>query len=149
MAKKPVNQFNWTDAAVETFARCVWPDIVAILRVERVSGALTNGSVSRPCRLNGTMARTTKRPEDRRRSTGPDAGSVPLFSFTWFFLACRAVFWASVQVRLVRDKEIIRTHRPQGTIGSDYIDEVEHRGFEPLASTMRMSRADEACLHTP
>ena len=27
--KKPINQSNWTDAAVETFARCVWPGIVA------------------------------------------------------------------------------------------------------------------------
>ena len=69
-------------------------------------------------------------------------------SFTLTTFACRAVSWASVQVRLVRDKEIIRTHRPQGTIGSDYIDEVEYRGFEPLASTMRMSRATN-CANTP
>ena len=36
MAKKktPVNQSNWTDAAVETFARCVWPDIVAFFESE-------------------------------------------------------------------------------------------------------------------
>ena len=32
--KKPVNQSNWTDAAVETFARCVWPDIVAFFESE-------------------------------------------------------------------------------------------------------------------
>ena len=32
--KKPVNQSNWTDAAVETFARCVWPDIVAFFENE-------------------------------------------------------------------------------------------------------------------
>ena len=36
MAKKktPVNRSNWTDAAVETFARCVWPDIVAFFESE-------------------------------------------------------------------------------------------------------------------
>ena len=36
MAKKkaPVNQSNWTDAAVETFAGCVWPDIVAFFESE-------------------------------------------------------------------------------------------------------------------
>ena len=32
--KKPINQSNWTDAAVETFARCVWPDIVAFFESE-------------------------------------------------------------------------------------------------------------------
>ena len=32
--KKPVNQSNWSDAAVETFARCVWPDIVAFFESE-------------------------------------------------------------------------------------------------------------------
>lgn len=32
--KAPVNQSNWTDAAVETFARCVWPDIVAFFESE-------------------------------------------------------------------------------------------------------------------
>ena len=76
------------------------------------------------------MARLTRRPEDRRRGAGPDAGSVPLFSFTLFFLACWAVAGALVQVRLVRDKEIIRTHCPQGTVGSDYMDEVENGAFE-------------------
>ena len=32
--KKPVTPSNWTDAAVETFARCVWPDIVAFFESE-------------------------------------------------------------------------------------------------------------------
>ena len=32
--KKPVSPSNWTDAAVETFARCVWPDIVAFFESE-------------------------------------------------------------------------------------------------------------------
>ena len=32
--KKPVNQSNWTVAAVETFAQCVWPDIVAFFESE-------------------------------------------------------------------------------------------------------------------
>ena len=76
------------------------------------------------------MARPTRRPEDRRRGTGPDAGSVPLFLFTLFFLAFLVVSEASVWVRLVRDKEIIRTHRPQGTIGSDYIGLVRETGLE-------------------
>ena len=76
------------------------------------------------------MARLTRQPEHRRRDTGPDAGSVPLFSFTLFFLVSRAVAGALVQVRLVRDKEIIRTHRPQETVGSDYMDEVENGAFE-------------------
>lgn len=62
-----------------------------------------------------------------------DAVLAPHSSFTSASLVCPAVSWASVQVHLVRDKEIIRTHRPQGTIGSDYIDEVEMRGVEPLS----------------
>lgn len=32
--KKPVNQSNWTDAAVGTFAWCVLPDIVAFFESE-------------------------------------------------------------------------------------------------------------------
>ena len=32
--KKPLNPSNWSDAAVETFARCVWPDIVAYFNSE-------------------------------------------------------------------------------------------------------------------
>ncbi|MDO4484914.1 MAG: hypothetical protein Q4C54_10980 [Clostridia bacterium] len=32
--KKPVNRSNWTDTAVETFARCVWQDIVTFFESE-------------------------------------------------------------------------------------------------------------------
>ena len=32
--KKPFNPSNWSDTAVETFARCVWPDIVAYFNSE-------------------------------------------------------------------------------------------------------------------
>ena len=32
--KKPFNPSNWSDAAVEAFARCVWPDIVAYFNSE-------------------------------------------------------------------------------------------------------------------
>ena len=61
------------------------------LRVRTFSGNLSSGSMSRPYRLTKTMARPTKQPEDSRRDTGPDAGSVPLFSFALFFSVCRAV----------------------------------------------------------
>lgn len=32
--KKPFNPSDWSDTAVETFARCVWPDIVAYFNSE-------------------------------------------------------------------------------------------------------------------
>ena len=32
--KKPLNPSNLSDAAVETFARCIWPDIVAYYNSE-------------------------------------------------------------------------------------------------------------------
>ena len=35
-ARKPVNQSNRTDAAVETFARYVWPDISAFFESKDV-----------------------------------------------------------------------------------------------------------------
>ena len=64
------------------YGRTLWPS----LRARKVSGNLPRGSVSRPCRLNGTMVRQTRQPEERRRDTGPDAGSLSLFSlrcFSW------------------------------------------------------------------
>ena len=117
------------------YGRTLWPS----LRARKVSGNLPRGSVSRPCRLNGTMVRQTRQPEERRRDTGPDAGSVPIFSFALFFLACRAVSWASVQVRLVRDKEVIRIHRLQETIGSGRMDMVGKTRKNPNRLSARIS----------
>ena len=49
---------------------------------------------------------------------------------------------------LFESKKEIRTRFPPES-GSDLSCVVEYRGVEPLASTMRMSRADKAGTYTP
>ncbi len=94
--KKLVNNTDIPQYAIEIFARCVYPAIVASFQSEE-----------------GQQGFAKWQAEQAKKKAAENSAA--------FVIG----MWA------LRNKQIIRTHLPQGRYGSDYIALVHRKGLEP------------------
>ncbi len=107
---KLINNTSIPEHAIETFARCVLPDIQAFFATEE-----------------GQREFAEWKAEQQKRAAEKSAALVVVID-------AFALAWLGMQnscPRTSQNKQIIRTHLPQGRYGSDYIALVHRKGLEP------------------
>ena len=125
--KKFINKTNIADYAIEAAARCFYPDIVAFYQSEEGQKEFAEWKAE--------QAALKQQKNERRATAEAVALAVILASSFVALLAWRreecGSHWGNTPVRNAGKKQIIRTHLPQGRIGSDYIGLVRATGLEP------------------
>ncbi len=131
--KKFINKTNIADYAIEAAARCFYPDIVAFYQSEEGQKEFAAWKAE--------QAALKQQKNERRATAEAVALAVILASSFVALLAWRreecGSHWGNTPVRNAGKKQIIRTHLPQGRIGSDYIGLVRATGLEPARLSQR------------
>ncbi len=107
--KKLINNTSIPEHAIETFARCVLPDIQAFFASEEGQREFAEW----------------KAEQAKKRAAEKSAALVVVID-------AFALAWLGMQnlcPRTTQNKQIIRTHLPQGRYGSDYIALVHRKGL--------------------
>lgn len=131
--KKFINKTNIADYAIEAAARCFYPDIVAFYQSEEGQKEFAAWKAE--------QAALKQQKNERRATAEAVALAVILASSFVALLAWRreecGSHWGNRPVHNAGKKQIIRTHLPQGRIGSDYIGLVLMAGLEPARRKAR------------
>ena len=129
--KKLINKTNYPQHAIEKFARCVYPDIVAFYQSEEGQREFAEWQAEQAAKKAQRKLHTTK-----KEVTAAVTSVVILWAFSsvgllaWKWEECGSR-WGSRLARIARNKQIIRTRPRLGRTGSDYIGLVRERGLEP------------------
>ena len=143
--KKLINKTNYPQHAIEKFARCVYPDIVAFYQSEEGQREFAEWQAEQAAKKAQRKLHTTK-----KEVTAAVTSVVILWAFSsvgllaWKWEECGSR-WGSRLARIARNKQIIRTRPRLGRTGSDYIALVREMGLEP---TRRSPHAPQTCLST-
>ena len=142
--KKLINKTNYPQHAIEKFARCVYPDIVAFYQSEEGQREFAEWQAEQAAKKAQRKLHTTK-----KEVTAAVTSVVILWAFSsvgllaWKWEECGSR-WGSRLARIARNKQIIRTRLPQGKLGSDYIGLVREMGLEP--TRRNHTHLKRACL---
>ncbi len=129
--KKLINKTNYPQHAIEKFARCVYPDIVAFYQSEEGQREFAEWQAEQAAKKAQRKLHTTK-----KEVTAAVTSVVILWAFSsvgllaWKWEECGSR-WGSRLARIARNKQIIRTRPRLGRTGSDYIGLVRATGLEP------------------
>ena len=129
--KKLINKTNYPQHAIEKFARCVYPDIVAFYQSEEGQREFAEWQAEQAAKKAQRKLHTTK-----KEVTAAVTSVVILWAFSslgllaWKSEECGSR-WGSRLARIARNKQIIRTRPRLGRTGSDYIGLVRAVGLEP------------------
>ena len=129
--KKLINKTNYPQHAIEKFARCVYPDIVAFYQSEEGQREFAEWQAEQAAKKAQRKLHTTK-----KEVTAAVTSVVILWAFSsvgllaWKWEECGSR-WGSRLARIARNKQIIRTRPRLGRTGSDYIGLVRAVGLEP------------------
>lgn len=129
--KKLINKTNYPQHAIEKFARCVYPDIVAFYQSEEGQREFAEWQAEQAAKKAQRKLHTTK-----KEVTAAVTSVVILWAFSsvgllaWKWEECGSR-WGSRLARIARNKQIIRTRPRLGRTGSDYIALVRATGLEP------------------
>ncbi len=129
--KKLINKTNYPQHAIEKFARCVYPDIVAFYQSEEGQREFAEWQAEQAAKKAQRKLHTTK-----KEVTAAVTSVVILWAFSsvgllaWKWEECGSR-WGSRLARIARNKQIIRTRPRLGRTGSDYIGLVPVAGVEP------------------
>ena len=129
--KKLINKTNYPQHAIEKFARCVYPDIVAFYQSEEGQREFAEWQAEQAAKKAQRKLHTTK-----KEVTAAVTSVVILWAFSsvgllaWKWEECGSR-WGSRLARIARNKQIIRTRPRLGRTGSDYIGLVPEVGLEP------------------
>ena len=129
--KKLINKTNYPQHAIEKFARCVYPDIVAFYQSEEGQREFAEWQAEQAAQKAQRKLHTTK-----KEVTAAVTSVVILWAFSsvgllaWKWEECGSR-WGSRLARIARNKQIIRTRPRLGRTGSDYIGLVRAVGLEP------------------
>ena len=129
--KKLINKTNYPQHAIEKFARCVYPDIVAFYQSEEGQREFAEWQAEQAAKKAQRKLHTTK-----KEVTAAVTSVVILWAFSsvgllaWKWEECGSR-WGSRLARIARNKQIIRTRPRLGRTGSDYIGLVREMGLEP------------------
>ena len=124
--KKLINKTNYPQHAIEKFARCVYPDIVAFYQSEEGQREFAEWQAEQAAKKAQRKLHTTK-----KEVTAAVTSVVILWAFSsvgllaWKWEECGSR-WGSRLARIARNKQIIRTRPRLGRTGSDYIGLVHH-----------------------
>ena len=130
--KKLINKTNYPQHAIEKFARCVYPDIVAFYQSEEGQREFAEWQAEQAAKKAQRKLHTTK-----KEVTAAVTSVVILWAFSsvgllaWKWEECGSR-WGSRLARIARNKQIIRTRPRLGRTGSDYIGLVPLTGLEPV-----------------
>ena len=130
--KKLINKTNYPQHAIEKFARCVYPDIVAFYQSEEGQREFAEWQAEQAAKKAQRKLHTTK-----KEVTAAVTSVVILWAFSsvgllaWKWEECGSR-WGSRLARIARNKQIIRTRPRLGRTGSDYIGLVPVMGVEPI-----------------
>ena len=130
--KKLINKTNYPQHAIEKFARCVYPDIVAFYQSEEGQREFAEWQAEQAAKKAQRKLHTTK-----KEVTAAVTSVVILWAFSsvgllaWKWEECGSR-WGSRLARIARNKQIIRTRPRLGRTGSDYIALVPLTGLEPV-----------------
>ena len=135
--KKLINKTNYPQHAIEKFARCVYPDIVAFYQSEEGQREFAEWQAEQAAKKAQRKLHTTK-----KEVTAAVTSVVILWAFSsvgllaWKWEECGSR-WGSRLARIARNKQIIRTRPRLGRTGSDYIGLVPVTGLEPVRCCQR------------
>ena len=135
--KKLINKTNYPQHAIEKFARCVYPDIVAFYQSEEGQREFAEWQAEQAAKKAQRKLHTTK-----KEVTAAVTSVVILWAFSsvgllaWKWEECGSR-WGSRLARIARNKQIIRTRPRLGRTGSDYIGLVPVTGLEPVRHRWR------------
>ena len=135
--KKLINKTNYPQHAIEKFARCVYPDIVAFYQSEEGQREFAEWQAEQAAKKAQRKLHTTK-----KEVTAAVTSVVILWAFSsvgllaWKWEECGSR-WGSRLARIARNKQIIRTRPRLGRTGSDYIALVPVTGLEPVRCCQR------------
>ena len=135
--KKLINKTNYPQHAIEKFARCVYPDIVAFYQSEEGQREFAEWQAEQAAKKAQRKLHTTK-----KEVTAAVTSVVILWAFSsvgllaWKWEECGSR-WGSRLARIARNKQIIRTRPRLGRTGSDYIALVPLTGLEPVLNRFR------------
>ena len=135
--KKLINKTNYPQHAIEKFARCVYPDIVAFYQSEEGQREFAEWQAEQAAQKAQRKLHTTK-----KEVTAAVTSVVILWAFSsvgllaWKWEECGSR-WGSRLARIARNKQIIRTRPRLGRTGSDYIALVPLTGLEPVLNRFR------------
>ena len=135
--KKLINKTNYPQHAIEKFARCVYPDIVAFYQSEEGQREFAEWQAEQAAKKAQRKLHTTK-----KEVTAAVTSVVILWAFSsvgllaWKWEECGSR-WGSRLARIARNKQIIRTRPRLGRTGSDYIGLVPVAGLEPARHRWR------------
>ena len=135
--KKLINKTNYPQHAIEKFARCVYPDIVAFYQSEEGQREFAEWQAEQAAKKAQRKLHTTK-----KEVTAAVTSVVILWAFSsvgllaWKWEECGSR-WGSRLARIARNKQIIRTRPRLGRTGSDYIALVPVTGLEPVRHRWR------------
>ena len=135
--KKLINKTNYPQHAIEKFARCVYPDIVAFYQSEEGQREFAEWQAEQAAKKAQRKLHTTK-----KEVTAAVTSVVILWAFSsvgllaWKWEECGSR-WGSRLARIARNKQIIRTRLRLGRTGSDYIALVPVTGLEPVRHRWR------------
>ena len=135
--KKLINKTNYPQHAIEKFARCVYPDIVAFYQSEEGQREFAEWQAEQAAKKAQRKLHTTK-----KEVTAAVTSVVILWAFSsvgllaWKWEECGSR-WGSRLARIARNKQIIRTRPRLGRTGSDYIGLVPVAGLEPARCRQR------------
>ena len=138
--KKLINKTNYPQHAIEKFARCVYPDIVAFYQSEEGQREFAEWQAEQAAKKAQRKLHTTK-----KEVTAAVTSVVILWAFSsvgllaWKWEECGSR-WGSRLARIARNKQIIRTHLPLGRFGSDYIGLVRATGLDYTMESASSSR---------
>ena len=146
--KKLINKTNYPQHAIEKFARCVYPDIVAFYQSEEGQREFAEWQAEQAAKKAQRKLHTTK-----KEVTAAVTSVVILWAFSsvgllaWKWEECGSR-WGSRLARIARNKQIIRTRPRLGRTGSDYIGLVPATGIEPVRF-LRRGILSPLCLPIP
>ena len=148
--KKLINKTNYPQHAIEKFARCVYPDIVAFYQSEEGQREFAEWQAEQAAKKAQRKLHTTK-----KEVTAAVTSVVILWAFSsvgllaWKWEECGSR-WGSRLARIARNKQIIRTRPRLGRTGSDYIGLVPVTGLDytmvSASSSRRRRTAHRAVL---
>ena len=149
--KKLINKTNYPQHAIEKFARCVYPDIVAFYQSEEGQREFAEWQAEQAAKKAQRKLHTTK-----KEVTAAVTSVVILWAFSsvgllaWKWEECGSR-WGSRLARIARNKQIIRTRPRLGRTGSDYIGLVPAVGLEPtrMISPQDFESSASASFTTP